>query len=359
MGVGSEWPLLQARRRPGGRNSAVRTEHMSDSGFYLGAAVISAALAAGLSSLFTPWVRDMALRCGAAHAPRARDVHREAIPRWGGLAIFAAFVLTLVAAVLIVEHVFHRPVMERTLKAGIGLVLAGLILSIAGAIDDRWELSAGKQIVVQFLCALLVLPFGVAIKFVTNPFGDGLLQLHWWAYPITVLWLIGVANAVNWIDGIDGLAAGVSAISAGTLALMAAWSKQPALTILAAALCGSLIGFLRFNFNPAKIFMGGGAPVVGFTLASISTVGAFKGPLMVAVAVPVLILALPIFDTAAVILKRWRAGRPIYQADKSHLHHRLLELGFTQRQTVLILYGISLCLCMVAFGAFLALSARG
>jgi UDP-GlcNAc:undecaprenyl-phosphate GlcNAc-1-phosphate transferase len=168
-----------------------------------------------------------------------------------------------------------------------------------------------------------------------------------------------VANAVNWIDGIDGLAAGVTAISAFTLALMAAWSKQPALTIFAAALFGALLGFLRFNFNPAKIFMGGGAPFVGFTLAGISAVGAFKAPVAVAVAVPILILALPIFDTALVIVKRWRAGRPIYQADKSHLHHRLLERGFSQRQTVLILYGISLSLCMVAFGAFLALSVRG
>jgi UDP-GlcNAc:undecaprenyl-phosphate GlcNAc-1-phosphate transferase len=332
---------------------------MRDPSFYLGAAAMGAGFAAWLSWLFTPWVRAIALKNGAAPPPRARDVHQEPVARWGGLAIYAAFVLSIVIAALVVHFGFKRPILFSTLKGGVGVVLAGSILSVVGAIDDKWELSAGKQIVVQFFCALLVMAFGVEIRFVSNPFGEGMINLGWWTYPITVLWIIGIANAVNWIDGIDGLAAGVTAIAAFTLALMAAWSKQPALTILAASLFGALVGFLRFNFNPAKIFMGGGAPFVGFTLASISTAGAFKAPVAVAVAVPILVLALPIFDTAAVIIKRWRAGRPIYKADKSHLHHRLLDLGFSQRQTVLILYGISLSLCMVAFGAFLVLGFRG
>lgn len=334
---------------------------MRDPLFYLGTAAISTVLAAWFSAVLTPHVRSLALRCGAAHAPRARDVHREPIPRWGGLAIFAAFVGTLILSLALMHFVFHRPVAISTLKAGLGLVLSGGILTAVGAVDDRWELSAGKQILVQIACALLIVPFGIVIRFVSNPFGPGMLDLHWAAVPITVIWLVGVANAVNWIDGIDGLAAGVTAISAFTMALMAAFSKQPALTILAAALCGSLLGFLRYNFNPAKIFMGGGAPFVGFTLAAISTLGAFKAPisLVIAVTVPVLTLALPIFDTASVILRRWRSGRPIYQADKSHLHHRLLELGYSQRQTVLILYGISLSLCIVAFGAFVMMSLRG
>lgn len=332
---------------------------MHDTSYYLGGAAGCAALAAWLAYLATPVVRRLALRYGAAHAPRARDVHREPVPRWGGLAIYVAFVLSLVAGALVVHYVFHQEIARRTVMQGVGLVLAGTILSVVGAIDDRWELSAARQIVVQAACALLVIPFGVVIRFVTNPFGAGMIDLGWLSYPITILWLVGVANAVNWIDGIDGLAAGVTAISALTLGLLAAWSKQPALALLAAGLFGSLIGFLRFNFNPAKIFMGGGAPFVGFTLAAISTCGAFKAPVAVAVAVPILILALPIFDTATVIVNRWRAGRPIYQADKSHLHHRLLDAGFTQRQTVLILYGISFSLCLVAFGAFLILRVRG
>ncbi len=332
---------------------------MRDPALYLGAGAVSAGLAAWLAWIFTPRVRELALRCGVAHAPRARDVHREPVPRWGGLAIFAAFVLSLVVAALAVHFLAGRAIMPRTLYAGIGVLLAGAILSAVGAVDDRYDLSAGKQILVQIACAALVMAFGVRIEFVTNPFGGAMVNLGWWAYPITLVWLVGVANAVNWIDGIDGLAAGVTAIAALFLALMAAFSSQPGLTILAAALFGSLLGFLRFNFNPAKIFMGGGAPVVGFTLASISTVGAFKAPVAVAVAVPILVLALPLFDTAAVILKRALAGRPIYQADKSHLHHQLLAMGFSQKQTVLILYGISFSLCIVAFGAFLAMSNRG
>jgi UDP-GlcNAc:undecaprenyl-phosphate GlcNAc-1-phosphate transferase len=319
---------------------------------------LGAGIAGWLSWLFTPRVRALALQCGAAHAPRARDVHQEPVPRWGGLAIFAAFVLALVGGALLVQFIFHRPIMEQTWKQGAGLVLAGCILSLVGAIDDRWELSAGKQIIVQIACAALVVPFGVEIRFLSNPFGPGMIDLDWLRYPVTILWLVGVANAVNWIDGIDGLAAGVSAIAAISMALLAAWSKQPALTILAAALFGSLVGFLRFNFNPAKIFMGGGAQVVGFLLGGISTVGAFKVPMAAAMVVPILILALPIFDTATVIVKRWRAGRPIYKADKSHLHHRLLELGYSQKQTVLILYGISFSLCLVAVGTFMALTVR-
>jgi UDP-GlcNAc:undecaprenyl-phosphate GlcNAc-1-phosphate transferase len=333
---------------------------MRDTWFYLGAAIIGAGLAGWLSWLFTPWVRSLALKNGAAHAPRARDVHREPVPRWGGIAIYGAFVLSLVLGVLAVHFVFQRPIAQRTLMGGIGLILSGGLLTLAGAIDDRWELSAAKQMAVQLICALLVLPFGVRVEFLSNPFGPGMLLLPLWASCLlTVVWLIAVANAVNWIDGIDGLAAGVSAISAFTMALMAAWSKQPALTILAAALCGALLGFLRYNFNPAKIFMGGGAPFVGFTLACISTVGAFKAPVAAAVAVPILVLALPIFDTAIVILRRWKNGKPIYEADKSHLHHRLLDRGYTQRQTVLILYGISFSLCLVAFGAFVMLTPRG
>jgi UDP-GlcNAc:undecaprenyl-phosphate/decaprenyl-phosphate GlcNAc-1-phosphate transferase len=332
---------------------------MRDPSFYLGAAAIGGGLAGCLSAALTPWVRCLALRHGAAPPPRDRDVHREPVARWGGIAIFVAFAVSLLVAALAVHYLFGRPIAPRTLWAGVGLVLAGTILSIVGAIDDRYDLSAGKQMAAQVLCSFIVMAFGVRIDFLSNPFGDGMIVLGWWAYPLTLAWLIAVSNAVNWFDGIDGLAAGVSAISAVFLALMAAWSSQPGLTIFAAALGGSLLGFLRFNFNPAKIFMGGGAPVVGFILASISTVGAFKAPVALAVAIPVLVLALPLFDTATVITRRWREGRPIYKADKSHLHHRLLELGVRQRQTVLILSGGSLSFCLVAFGVFLLTGSRG
>lgn len=326
---------------------------MRDPRFYLLAGACSAAVAVLLSALLTPLMRRLAVRAGAAHPPRDRDVHQEPIPRWGGIAIFAAFAVTLAIAVAVVHFGLERPIGRKTLSAGAALVAGGLILTIVGAIDDRRELSAGRQLLVQVLCALLAAWFGVRIDFVTNPLGGGMIPLPWWvSYPVTMIWIVGVANAVNWIDGIDGLAAGVSAIGACTLGVMAAWSNQPVLTILAAALSGSLLGFLPYNFNPARIFMGGGAQVVGFLLASISAVGAFKVPVAAVVAVPLLVLGLPLVDTTLVILRRLQAGRPIYKADKSHMHHRLLAQGFTQRQTVMILYGISILLCLAALGWF-------
>lgn len=320
---------------------------------YLLAAGVGGALAAAACSALTPVARSLGKRFGAAPAPRGRDVHEKPVPRWGGLAIFAAFTLSLLVSAVILHFYLGRPIALSTLRAGGGLLLAGLILTIVGAIDDVKDLPASRQLLAQVACALLVVPFGVEVRFVTNPFSETAIDLRWLAVPITVIWLVAVANAVNWVDGIDGLAAGVSAIAALTLALLAAWSRQPALALLAGALFGSLVGFLPYNFNGASIFMGGGAQVVGFLLAAISALGAFKAPVAVALIVPLLVLALPLFDTAAVIYGRLRAGRPIYAADKSHLHHKLLARGYTQRQAVLILYAISFGLCLVAFWAFL------
>jgi UDP-GlcNAc:undecaprenyl-phosphate GlcNAc-1-phosphate transferase len=317
--------------------------------FYLLAAMACAALAAGIAHLLTPVVQRAAIRYGAAHAPRARDIHQEPVPRWGGVAIYLAFVIALAVSLAVLHLWLGRLVRWPTWMAGFGVLLGGTLLSLTGAWDDLRELSAGKQMLVQLLCALVVIPFGVRIEFLTDPFHpSNMIFLGLWAYPITVVWIVAVTNAINFVDGMDGLAAGVCAIAAFTLALMAVQSGQPALAILAASLCGSLLGFLRYNFNPAKIFMGGGAPFVGFTLAAISAVGAFKVAATMAIMVPILVLGVPIFDTAFVIIRRFQQGQPIYQADKSHLHHRLLARGFTQRQTVLILYMVSFSLSVLA-----------
>jgi UDP-GlcNAc:undecaprenyl-phosphate GlcNAc-1-phosphate transferase len=317
--------------------------------FYLLAATGAATLAALISYLLTPIVQQAALRCGAAHEPRARDLHTRPVARWGGLAIYAAFTIAVLLSLAVLHWGFGREIMWRTMKAGMGVFLAGTILSIIGALDDLYDISPGKQLAAQLLCAALVIPFGVRIDVLSDPFRPGeQIFLGMWSYPVTVLWMVGVTNAINWIDGLDGLAAGVCAIAAMTLTLMAVQKAQPALALMAAALCGSLLGFLRYNFNPAKIFMGGGALFVGFSLASLATMGAFKVAAAMALLVPVLILGLPIFDTAFVIIRRALSGHPIYKADKSHLHHRLLARGFSQRQTVLILYVVSLSLSVVA-----------
>jgi UDP-GlcNAc:undecaprenyl-phosphate/decaprenyl-phosphate GlcNAc-1-phosphate transferase len=265
------------------------------------------------------------------------------------VAIYLAFLAAIAVSLAVVHLCFGRAVRWPTLLAGFGVFLGGTLLSLVGAWDDLKDLSAGKQMLAQIVCALIVIPFGVRIEFLTDPFHPGhMIYLGAWAYPVTLVWIVAVTNAINWIDGMDGLAAGVCAIAAMALALMAVQSSQPALALLAAALCGSLLGFLRYNFNPAKIFMGGGALFVGFTLAAISAVGAFKVAATMAILVPILILGVPIFDTAFVIARRFMQGKPIYQADKSHLHHRLLARGFTQRQTVLILYMVSFSLSVLA-----------
>jgi UDP-GlcNAc:undecaprenyl-phosphate GlcNAc-1-phosphate transferase len=321
--------------------------------FYLLAGAGAAALAALVSYFLTPVVQQAALRHGAAHQPRARDLHTRPVARWGGLAIYGAFVVTVLLGLVVLYWGYDREIHWRTIRAGIGVFLAGTVLSIVGALDDLYDISPGKQILVQILCAAMVIPFGVRIDVLSDPFHPGSrIHLGMWMYPVTLLWIVGVTNAINWIDGLDGLAAGVCAIAAMALALMAVQTAQPALMLMAAALCGSLLGFLRYNFSPARIFMGGGALFVGFCLASIATVGAFKVAAAMALLVPILILGLPIFDTAFVIVRRFLTGHPIYQADKSHLHHRLLARGFTQRQTVLILYMISLGLSV--FAIFLA-----
>lgn len=322
---------------------------MTTNTFYLWAAIGAAGLAAVTSFLLTPLVQQLALRCGVARQPRTRDLHTYPVARWGGLAIYVAFVVTLGAALVVLHWGHGRSFLGPTFKLVLGVLLAGTLLSVVGALDDRYDLSPGKQIIAQLLCALLVIPFGVRIDVVSDPLHPGaMLSLGMWSVPVTVLWIVGVTNAVNWIDGLDGLAAGVCAIASMTLGLMAVQSAYPALGLLAGALCGSLLGFLRYNVAPARIFMGGGALFVGFCLAAIAAVGAFKAATAMALLVPVLILGVPIFDSLFVIARRLATGHSIYVADKSHLHHRLLARGFTQRHTVLILYAASLCLSAVA-----------
>jgi UDP-GlcNAc:undecaprenyl-phosphate GlcNAc-1-phosphate transferase len=317
--------------------------------FYLLAAVGAAGFAALISALLTPVVQQMALRFGAAREPRARDLHTNPVPRWGGLAIYAAFVLTAGVALAVVHWGFRRQLLGPIVQVGIGVLLAGTLLSAVGAVDDLRDLSPGKQIVAQIVCALLVIPFGVHIDVFSDPLHPGaMLSLGPWSFPVTLLWIVGVTNAINWIDGLDGLAAGICAIAAMALTLMAVQSAHPELGLLAGALCGGLLGFLRYNVAPARIFLGGGALFVGFCLATIAAVGAFKAATTMALLVPILILGVPIFDSLFVITRRLVTGHPIYVADKSHLHHRLLARGFTQRHTVLILYGVSLGLSTVA-----------
>ena len=305
--------------------------------------VLAFILAVGVALFITPVVIGIAKRTGALDKPDPRKVHKKPIPRIGGLAIFSAFVIATIAAV------FFSDIEIEIQFEIVGLIISGTLMMLVGLIDDYKNLPAKVKLLGQIIAAaVLVIIFDVRIDFITDPFGD-YIYLEWLAIPATLFWLVGITNTVNLIDGLDGLAAGVSAIAAVTILLVALEDNILLVAVLTAALAGAAVGFLFYNFNPACIFMGdSGALFLGFMLAGISVIGAVKCAATIALIVPILALGLPILDTTFAIIRRFRGGVPIFKPDKGHLHHRLLGLGFSQRQAVLLMYVISALLGLSA-----------
>lgn len=289
-----------------------------------------------VSLVLMPAVIWLANKTGAMDAPNARKVHTKPIPRIGGLGIYAGFM----AAVVFVAVKFGLD--GEQLKETIGLIVSGSLIVALGLADDYKNLPAKIKLLGQICAAaVLVVGFGVRIDFVTDPFGD-YIYLEWFAIPATMFWLVGLTNTVNLIDGLDGLAAGVAAIASFTILLIALEQNFILVAVLTAALAGAAVGFLKYNFHPAEIFMGDtGSMFLGFMLAGISVTGAVKSVATIALIVPIFALGLPILDTTFAIVRRLRGGVPIFKPDKGHLHHRLLSVGFTQRQAVLLMYVIS------------------
>ena len=289
-----------------------------------------------VSLLATPAVIRLAKKTGAMDAPNARKVHKKPVPRIGGLAIYAGFI----SAIIFVAIKFGLD--GEQLQEIVGLILSGSLIIALGLIDDYKNLPARVKLLGQiFAATILVLFFGVRIDFVTDPFG-GYFYLEWFAIPATIFWLVGLTNTVNLIDGLDGLAAGVASIASITIMFVALDQNLILVAILTAALAGSAVGFLKYNFNPAEIFMGDtGSMFLGFMLAGISVTGSVKSVATIALIVPIFALGLPILDTTFAIVRRFRGGVPIFKPDKGHLHHRLLSVGFSQRQAVLLMYVIS------------------
>lgn len=285
-----------------------------------------------IAMAFSPIAIRVAYRIGAIDIPKdGRRMHTRAMPRFGGLAIFMGTMCSMMAFLT-----FDRQI--------VGVMIGGTLMYILGVIDDLKNLPAKVKFMGQIAIALLMYAWGLRIDFLTNFFGEGNLEFAGGpaAVFLTVIWIVGITNTVNLIDGLDGLAAGTSAISALCLAYVAYIFGQylPAAAFL--ALAGGILGFLPFNFYPAKIFMGdGGSLFLGFMLASLSIVGLTKGAAAIAFSVPVFVLGLPIFDTAFAIFRRMVNHRPIMEADKGHLHHRLMNLGYGQRRATLMLYGVS------------------
>jgi len=289
------------------------------------------ACAFGICLLTTPFAKRISIKLGAIDYPKKRGLHKEPIPRMGGIAMVFGFVITMLILAPFKEEI-------RSLEF-LGFLAGALMIVALGIIDDIYQLGAKVKISVQFLAALVVVLTGTTIDLVTWPVPA---YLDGFSGPFTIFWIIGVTNAVNIIDGVDGLAAGVSSICATCLMILCILTGSPLAVVLMAALAGSCLGFLPRNFNPAEIIMGDtGSTFLGYVLAVSSILGVFKSYALLAVLIAVLCLALPIFDTAFAMLRRALNGKPIMAADRGHLHHRLIDRGYNQKQTVLILYIVS------------------
>ena len=326
--------------------------------------IITFALAFIIAFSATPIVRRLAFKIGAVDIPKdERRMHKKPIALIGGLAIVAGFIVSLAFDLLTTSNLLTAN------KELLGLLTGIAIIVFEGIIDDTRTLNAKAKLAFQLLAAIsVVLISGTRITVISTPFGSDpyMILSPYISYPLTILWIVGVTNAVNLIDGLDGLAAGVSSISALSLFFVSLLrvDLEPAIAIyialVTAALSGSILGFLPFNFNPAKIFMGEtGAAFLGFTLGVVSIQGAMKSYAAISIAIPLLVLGLPLFDTLFAIVRRIGNRKPIMQGDRSHLHHRLIDMGLSQRQSVLIMYlaSATLGLCAIVLADRGALSA--
>ena len=306
----------------------------------VGLAVAALLTAAVVSLISTPVVRSLAFRVGAVDVPKDnRRMHNHPIPRMGGLAIFFGFILSVLLFVPLTQQL-------RT------MLLGAVVIVILGIFDDIYALPAMPKFMIQIAAALVAVLGGNRIFGLSNInifSSDPYWELGWLSIPISVLWIVGITNAVNLIDGLDGLACGVSTISSMTLLVIALIMAETDVAMITAALAGACLGFLPYNMNPARIFMGDtGSTFLGYILAVVSIQGLFKFYTFISFAAPFLMLGLPIFDTCFAILRRLAKGQSPMAPDRGHIHHRLIDMGFSQKQAVAMLYVISAILGLSA-----------
>ncbi len=289
------------------------------------------AIAFFVALVSTPLAKKIAIKFNAIDEPKARGLHKSPKPRMGGLAIILGFFVALLVAMPFVEEL-------RTIQV-LGFTIGALFIIVLGIFDDIYQLSAKIKLVVQILSAVIVVYTGTTVTFVSIEFLD---RVQYLSPVITVIWIVGLTNAVNILDGVDGLAAGVTAICSSCLFVLCIISGSPLAVIFTASLAGSCLGFLPRNFSPAELFMGDtGSTFLGYVLAVSSIIGLFKGYAILSIVIAVFSMALPIVDTTFAMLRRFFNGKPIMQADRGHLHHRLVDRGYSHKKTVLILYSIS------------------
>lgn len=307
-----------------------------------------------LAVLITPVVIITARALNIYDDPNVRKIHASAIPRIGGVVIFVSAIVLVIAAMLL-ENRIGQAFRDIKLKAVMLLIASGFVF-LVGFIDDLKGLRVRYKLIAQVVAALSLTVVGVRIDMLNFA---GLFTLHfgWLSFPITIFWIVAITNAVNIIDGLDGLAAGISAVACAVIAVFAFDSGRPLMAVLMLALLGSLTGFLFFNFNPARIFMGdSGSMFLGFTLASASVMCAIKSGTIVALALPALALGLPIFDTIFSMLRRYLGRRGIMSPDRGHLHHMLLDMGLRHRHVVIVMYALTVV--AAGLGMFMMLARR-
>jgi UDP-GlcNAc:undecaprenyl-phosphate GlcNAc-1-phosphate transferase len=317
-------------------------------GYYLPFLFAAFVVAALISLLLTPIVRRVAIRLGNIDRPEERRVNKVPIPRGGGVAVAAAFLIVAISGIWLNNQTGQVPLPSNLDPAELAaLFLGGVVATILGVLDDTFQLRARWQFLGQLLLAVIAIGAGILVTSINNPFGPGSIALIGpFAIGFTTLWIVGMINSINFIDGLDGLSSGIALIAATTLGLISLTTAvaQPFIGILCFGLAGALLGFLRWNFHPATIFIGtSGVMFVGYTLAVLSILGTAK------VAVALLVLGVPIIDTFWILVRRLATGHSPFTPDRGHIHHRLLDLGLSHSQTVLVIYGLCVLLAVLTF----------
>ncbi len=317
--------------------------------------VVAAFIAAALLSLVTtPLVVKVATRAGAVDQPNHRRVNAAPVPRGGGIAVAFAFLLVAGSLVVLNENL-ELLADPRGLETSefVAVMAGGIAATLLGVLDDALQLRARWQLLTQVAVSLIPVAAGLTVTYLNNPVGPGRIDLSGpFAVGFTMIWIIGMINSINFIDGLDGLSSGIALIAAATLGLISFTTAvaEPMVGVLCFVLAGALLGFLRWNFHPAVIFIGtSGVMFVGYTLAILAILGTAK------VAVALLVLGVPIIDTFWIIVRRLATGHSPFTPDRGHIHHRLLDMGLSHAQTVLVIYG----LCIVLAVLSLVLSGSG
>lgn len=304
--------------------------------------IVAFVVASIVAAMVTPIVRLIALRVGAVSHPGGRHVHRATVPRLGGIAIYVAFVVPVVGLFVVDSGV--AVIVRREGLQAVGLLIGATAMGLVGVVDDTRGVRAFYKLALQIVVACVAYACGLRIDAITLPV-LGNVSMGVFALPVTVLWIAGIVNAVNLIDGLDGLAAGVVLFAGVTNFVVSVLVDSVFISVTMAALVGAVLGFLLFNFNPARIFMGdSGSYLLGFVLAATALVatGSTKASTAVSLLVPCLALGVPIFDTLFSMVRRYLERRPIFSPDRGHLHHRLIDMGITHRRAVLIIYAVSI-----------------